>query len=290
MVSPPSQPRAILARFRAQHKPQFLDVGLDRWEFVHGGQGEPKVLVIPGSGGTAESMFPVQDALESSTSVVSVGIPASVVDVDPAIHGINAILGAVQARQAVLLGHSLGGMVAQAFAARHPERVAGLALANTGFYRDARGVWIPWVAGIMAQMPPGLLARMVASQMDRLLRSVEEPDFWKDFYGREISGVDAGLRLQGQTRLMVNLLRYFRRNPILSSHSWTQSVPAQILSSADDRGFTGEEKRYLESLYPEARTTHFPQGTGHLSFLTRPSEYSGAVLQLVNQVRSAASN
>jgi pimeloyl-ACP methyl ester carboxylesterase len=64
---------------------------------------------------------------------------------DPAQYGVEqsvgdmvSLLDAADARRAVLAGMSLGGYLSLAFCARHPERVAGLILVDTGpgFRRD----------------------------------------------------------------------------------------------------------------------------------------------------------
>jgi pimeloyl-ACP methyl ester carboxylesterase len=55
-----------------------------------------------------------------------------------------AILDAVGAPQAILVGHSMGGYLSLEFQLRHPERVAGLVLVGTGpgFRKDeARNGW-----------------------------------------------------------------------------------------------------------------------------------------------------
>src|SRR5205823_13141575 len=87
---------------------------------------------------------------------------------------VRSVLEALDLREVVLVGHSMGGMAVQAFAVHHPdvarERVAGLVLMSTAarlVTSDARRVRgglervsgvVPNVAAIMRQRNLGLLA------------------------------------------------------------------------------------------------------------------------------------
>lgn len=56
------------------------------------------------------------------------------------VRDLEAITAALEIERLVLVGHSLGGRIAALFAARHPERMAGLVLVDSGPELDARGV------------------------------------------------------------------------------------------------------------------------------------------------------
>lgn len=266
-----------LRAFRQTHATQILQVGPDRWEYMSGGKGELTIVIVGGGGSTAESMFSINAALESYCQVVSLGIPTSVATIEEVNRGIEAILDSLGIGQAIFLGHSLGGVVAQFFALRHPERVAGLVLSGTGFYLGARAVWLPAATRLMMLFPESLLLRAIGSQMDRLLKPAEAADFWLRFYGEELKQPNCGARLKHQGSLLVKYSAFFRKNPIRSSLPWVQALPVQIIVAEDDRGFTKHEIAFLGSLYPKSRTLTLPRGTGHLSFLTRPREYVEAV-------------
>ncbi len=263
----------VLREFRETHPIQILQWGPHRWEYVCGGNQGISILLAGGGGSTAESMFSINAALEPFCRVVSVCIPTTASTVADITLGIRAILDALGIERTVLVGHSLGGLVVQSFAVYYPQRVSGLVLSNTGFYLGLRAVLLPAVAGLMAEIPEALLLRMVTSQMARLLQSAEQPEFWLDFYRKELNQPGAGARIRHQMMLMAKFARFFRQNPIRSSLPWVQAVPVQIISSEDDRGFTKREVAFLGQLYPKSQTLMLPKGSGHLTFLTRPQEY-----------------
>ena len=56
------------------------------------------------------------------------------------VRDLQAIIAALGIDRLVLIGHSLGGRISTLFAARHPERIAGLVIVDAGPDLDARGV------------------------------------------------------------------------------------------------------------------------------------------------------
>jgi 3-oxoadipate enol-lactonase/4-carboxymuconolactone decarboxylase len=279
-----AQMAETLRVFRQTHSTRILQVGMDRWEYILGGKGERTIVVIGGGGSTAESMFSINEALETNCQVVSLGIPTSAATIEDVNRGIEGVLDALGIGQAIFLGHSLGGMVAQSFAVHRPERVAGMVLSGTGFYLGARAALIPAATRLMMLFPKAMLLRAVGSQMERLLKPSQAADFWLQFYQEEIRQPTSGPRLKHQGSLLVKYAVFFRDNPIHSGLPWANSLPVQIIAAEDDRGFTRREIAYLGSLYPRSQTLTLPAGTGHLSFLTRPREYVDAVEKFMASV------
>jgi pimeloyl-ACP methyl ester carboxylesterase len=66
--------------------------------------------------------------------------PQARYDYDHHVADLEAAVGALGIARLVLCGHSFGGRVATLFAARHPDRMAGLVIVDAGPELDARGV------------------------------------------------------------------------------------------------------------------------------------------------------
>jgi 3-oxoadipate enol-lactonase len=95
----------------------------------------PAVVFLHGIGGTS-NVYQVQaDALSSTYQVIRPDFAGAgrspargEISIDSHAADIAAVLDALGAGPAVVVGHSMGTLVARALAARHPARVAGLAL------------------------------------------------------------------------------------------------------------------------------------------------------------------
>jgi len=66
--------------------------------------------------------------------------PEARYDAESMTDDLEAVLNALEIDRFVLVGFSMGGRVAMTFAGRHPERLAGLVIADIGPEVDARGV------------------------------------------------------------------------------------------------------------------------------------------------------
>jgi 3-oxoadipate enol-lactonase len=106
----------------------------------------PAVAFLHGIGGTS-NVYQVQaDALSSSYHVIRPDFAGAgrspgggEISIDSHAADIAAVLDTLGAGPAVIVGHSMGTLVARALAARHPARVAGLALLGPVLPPDATG-------------------------------------------------------------------------------------------------------------------------------------------------------
>lgn len=128
------------------------------------GAGPPVVVIVAGAGDCADSWLPVRHQLAASRQVASydrAGIGASdnsaPATVDRYLTELGAVIEAASPHgPVILLGHSLGGLIARLYQPAQPGRVDGLVLLDSTPERvaDDRGVQ----AGFLAS---GLAARLL---------------------------------------------------------------------------------------------------------------------------------
>ncbi len=121
---------------------QTADVGGRKISYAGAGQDGDVILLVHGYGGDRNSWLFLQEPLAARHRVYALDLPGhgtSAKDVgggalDVLADAVTGVLDAVGAGRAHLVGHSMGGAVALAVAARDPGRVASLTLiAPAGF-------------------------------------------------------------------------------------------------------------------------------------------------------------
>ena len=177
--------------------------------------------------------------------------------------------------RAILAGCSMGGYVALAFAERHREQLAGLALINSQALPDSeearagRRALIEKVRREGARAAadaaiPKLFARRIAGRQDLADFAIK---------GAEQAGV-AGITWA---------LEAMARRPDRSSLLEKLAVPLLLVHSTEDQFIPVERARALAERLPKARYVEIA-GTGHCSPLEAPELVAKALAELVVRV------
>lgn len=174
--------------------------------------------------------------------------------------------------RAIVVGDSMGGMVAQHLAIRHPHRVAGLVLSASS-------------AGGGAISPEFLrsLPITVAAALSKDVRVWRKCD-------RLLVHETADPELLAPLRAVQRQEPYSRLNSLLqaiamSAHRTARRlgavrVPVELIVGAGDRVLSPRNSRVLAERLPDARLTVLPD-TGHAIAFERPMEIRHAVTRLV---------
>lgn len=255
--------------FRATHANRTHVIDERAWSVIEGGRREPPLVLLPSAGGSAESQFHLIDRFEKHARVLSIGCPATLARVADAVAGIHAILDRAGVQKCYLLGQSLGGIFAQAYASAFPERIEGLILANTARYSARRAHLVRMALSSAPHVPDKAVLAVLGVRVKRLLQGHPERDFWLGYFSRD------ELRRVGRHGI-ANLgacIADSVRHPGGAGYMGR----TLIIESDNDTGFTPAERMALKRSYPHAtlRTFH---GAGHLASITRRDEFVAEVL------------
>lgn len=251
-------------------------------KIVDRGGGTP-VVVIPGIQGRWEWMQPAIDALAPRCRVVTFSLAD-----EPSCGGrfdeqrgfacyveqVRDALDAAGLRKAAICGVSYGGLIAAAFAARHPDRVASLLLVSA-----LPPSWTPDARVRFYLRAPGLFTPLFLIASLRMYREIAAAN---DGFGR---GVRAAVR--HAWRVLTHMFapgRMARRVQLLmgtdlQSEFTTVQVPTLIVTGENvlDRVVPVHTTHEYVRMWPHARVATIER-TGHLGLITRPEEFARVVV------------
>jgi pimeloyl-ACP methyl ester carboxylesterase len=202
--------------------------------------------------------------------------------VDNLADDLLSVLEGLDLHDAVLVGHSMGGMAVQAFAVRHPDvvrdRVRGLVLVSTAarnLVSDARrvrgaveliGGLTPDVAAVMRQRNLGFLIARVGFGNDPHASHVEATRQMLASCARDT------LRDAGRAILAFDVTEGL---PELR-------LPTLVLVGTADALTPPRDARRIADLMPDARLIEYP-GAGHMLMYERTQEFDDEIIAFARE-------
>lgn len=249
------------------------------------GQGAPVVL-IPGIQGRWEWMRPAVDALATRCRVITFSLadePTAGATFDDAsgfdayVEQVASAMDEVGLERAVVCGVSYSGLVAAAFAVRHPERVVALVLVSA-----VHPSWQPNARAAFYLRAPRLHAPLFCLASVRLYREIAEatPGFWRGLWAAVRHGARAATHPFDARRMA-------RRVTMAQGLDWgglrDVHVPVLVITGEPslDRVVPPALTREYLSIWPHARHVTLAH-TGHLGLITRASAFADTVGQFVD--------
>lgn len=182
------------------------------------------------------------------------------------------VLEQLDVQRVVWVGTSWGGIVGVHVAMRYPQKLRGLALANTPFDMAAEG--------------PGFSDRMVVwgagwiGNSDVYANGVARSYFsqaWRDGHPDELAAFVAAFKtLDRRGMAVAGRSILLDRNSVLPFLPWIQA-PTVVVAGAEDRLYPAPTLKAAAERIPGARFVEIPS-SGHISALDQPDRV-GAVLE-----------
>jgi pimeloyl-ACP methyl ester carboxylesterase len=201
-----------------------------------------------------------------------------VVDIRAQADRVIELFDELRIRHACVVGHGLGGGIAQSIAMRHASRVSHLALvASVAFDAwPARSVRIARAALSLAGiLPPELVVGMVRRGLERGYDDPVRAAHSLDAYLRPFAGPE------GRDALVAHLRALRNRETIKIGRKLAKlNVPTAIIWGAADRILPLEVGRRLQAAIPGATLTTVP-GAGHMLPEEAPRQTADAIATLL---------
>ncbi len=187
-----------------------------------------------------------------------------------------AVLRALNVTRAHVLGHSMGGYIAQELALRHPDVVSKLILVSTSFGGKNAVLMSPETAAQMrseleAEDRETALRRGLSLRFsDRFL--AEYPEIVEEFLARRKAHLPPAYAWQRQFAACLRFETESRLNAL--------RIPTLIVTGSDDPIVPAENSLRLARVIPTARVMILP-GARHLVFIERAEEFNRLVIEFL---------
>ena len=256
--------------------------------------GDTTVLMLHGIGGGrqafARQMRPLADAGFHAVAWDMPGYGHSAI-VDPYSLETLAeecieLIDVLAPERLVLVGHSMGGMVAQEVVARAPERIAALVLAGTSAaFGKPDGAWqrtfieersAPLDAGrsmrdLATQLVPGMLAADASRDLSNTARA---------------EAIEVMAHVPPQTyRLALHALMDFDRHAQLAQ----LAMPVLLIAGGDDPNAPPRVMQGMAERIPNARYVEIER-CGHLMNFEQPEAFNTALIGFLREIESGGTS
>ena len=197
-------------------------------------------------------------------------------DFDGLADALAALMDAYDLEKAVLVGHSLGGMVALQMWARHPSRVAGLVLAasSPAFGHGSGDFQQAFIAQRLAPLEAG---QSMADVAQKLIPTMVTPGF--DGPGLAQAQACMGSITPAAYKAALGALVQFEQRAALP----TITVPTLCIAGEHDRTAAPSVVQRMAEKIPNAQYQCLA-GVGHLLTFEQPNSLTQALLPFLRSI------
>lgn len=188
-----------------------------------------------------------------------------------------ALMDTLGIERAHLYGQSMGGLIGQEFALRHPQRLRGLALGCTTFGGPRSVPLSPQAAALLAGMP----SLPPEQAVERVMELFYSPRYRREHAGEARQRIGSYLPLRtppdAYARQLAACLGFdaYDRLPEIAA-------PTLVINGAEDALIPAENSRIMAQRIPGAELVLFPE-VGHLYFHEVPEEADAAVADFLRR-------
>ena len=280
-------PRADrLRRFRQQVTRHTLALNRkQRWSYLVAGQtNAPVLLVLPGGGGQAETLFRYIDLFATRYRVIAPDIPPTLRTMEQVIAGLTALLDAEQVESFDLFGASFGGALAQVLLRHLRERVRGAVILFSVIPAPHLAEAVNMQRAFIAFYPDWLMMflarRRLWSELAASPANDAERAFWRAYFTELYAQGYRKRDLLARARIMAD---YHRNHAFKSDDLRDWPGPLLLIEAEADETISDGDRGALLAMYPRASVQTLT-GQGHLALLLNADDLAQSALKFLTSM------
>lgn len=264
---------------------RIIDIDGYAVHYIDEGSG-PAIVLIHGLGGHTYHYRRMMAPLARSHRVIAVDLKGYGYSERDANAGLShsdqvamvrELLQRLGVERAVFVGHSMGGLIVQRFAATHPEMVEAAVLAASATGDEPRIRWLMPKFLLRPILP--YLARMIARAI--LKASFVDKSYLTDEIRAEYL---RPARIRGSMDVFYALIRDVKRDPRIDHARIT--MPVLLVNAARDRIIPLKSAQRIRDRIPHARLVVI-ENAAHALIDERAPECTSAILDFLSDTRSS---
>ncbi len=269
----PDKQRQEFVYFRQTHPPKYARVGDTNWRYLDSSNGDETLLLLVGGLRVADAAWKSMPMLEGDYRVITPTYPPEAT-MSALADGLAGMLDAINIDKVHVLAGSFGGMLAQVFVRRHPDRVNKLILSTTAVLDENSTERYQQALAMMQPLSDDEVAT-TAQQM--MFDIIAPPEDMHAFYRAYLDELYTERLTKEDLISTYQCLIDFAENITFSASDldgWEGNV--LILESDDDATFDEDMRARVRGLYPHAETYTF-EDAGHSPGTTQRDLYFSVV-------------
>ena len=183
-----------------------------------------------------------------------------------------AVMTAAGARDAVIVGLSVGGMIAQGLAAERPDLIRGMVLCDTGAKIGSPDMWATRIAALRADGLEAMGDAVMERWFSRAFRRdrTAELSIWRNMLTRT--------PLEGYINVCASIA-----DTDLKESTARLRIPTMAIVGDEDGSTPPDLVRETAEMIPGS-SFHIIRGAGHLPCIEKPGETAGLIGQFLKEI------
>lgn len=277
-VNVPDEQKNALKQFREAHPQKSLNVNGTKWTYYTAGTGTETILWLVGGLKKADAAYTSIPLLADAYKIIAPDYPALSTMTELA-DGLSAIIEAENVATVYVLAGSFGGMLAQVFMRRYPDKASKVILSTTTPPDISHRERYQQLMGMAELAPDDLLQQTAQTQM---LGTIAPADSDSEFYKAYLKELYEQRLDKADIVSIYSAIIDYMSQTFTAQDLATWSGNLLIINSDNDATFGDRVQDNLVNLYPMAQVHTF-EGAGHSPSSTKRSEFFALVEQFFSR-------